>query len=64
MNVPSTAEYQRHRTNTLRGIERKRILEQARELMRFNQANKHHYTREQINALRNGIGGTDGYHGK
>lgn len=60
MGVPSTAAYQKHRVITLRGITRARVLETARGLMKANQKSGHRYTRKIKDALRDGIGGTDG----
>lgn len=49
---PSTAEYQRARKATLRGIEREHILANARKLARENQRNGHSYKRRMLRALK------------
>lgn len=52
MNIPSTAEYQRHRTATLRGLSHERVLKTARELLKANQKKGHKYPRKIKQALR------------
>jgi len=49
---PSTAEYQKHRKDTLRGIEKTKVFEVARQLARENQKRGRHYTRAVLRALR------------
>lgn len=51
MQQVSTAPYQRARAATLRGLQRQKIIETARKLMRDNQKRGKHYTRAVIRAL-------------
>lgn len=51
MAKPSTAAYQRHRKDTLRGHERKRVRDVAAELMRENRRRGFHYSRGMAKAL-------------
>lgn len=48
----STAEYQRQRNATLRGIERTRVLSTAYQMARELQKQGKHYKRETLQALR------------
>lgn len=63
---PSTAEYQRHRTDTLTGLAHAKVLKTARDLMEANRAKGKRYSQKIKDALRaniaarDGIAGTDG----
>ena len=48
----STAEYQRERNATLRGLAHKRVLDTAYEMARSMQKKGKHYTRATLNALK------------
>lgn len=51
---PSTAAYQRHRSTTLRAMERQRILATGLALAKQNQRKGKHYSRRTLKVLRGG----------
>jgi len=48
----SRLDYDRNRRDTLKGLERLRILSAARQIMAENRKHGHRYTRSQMKALR------------